>query len=70
MISLGMGVTASALIGNEVGARNKERAKTLAKGCLLFITCTNIPILIVFAIYRQELAQLYSYDEEVVALIA
>ena len=62
MISMGLSVTASAIIGNEIGAGNPKRAKTYAKACIIFVCCTNIPIIIFFAIFRQELAQAYSYD--------
>ena len=70
MISLGMGVTASAIIGNEVGAGNQQRAKSYAKACFVFVTCTNVPIIILFFIFRTELAALYSYDEGVIYLIS
>jgi MATE family multidrug resistance protein len=70
MISLGMGVTASAIIGNEVGAGNILRAKKYAKACLIFVTCTNLPIIILFYVFRDEVASWYSYDPHVVDLVA
>lgn len=70
MIPLGLGISMSSIVGNFVGEGKEEKAKLYTKAGLLLFFFTNFPLELLILIFREQVSKLYTYDEEVSAIIA
>lgn len=69
MISVGIALTASSLIGKELGSGNYTNAKQLFYGTYLLAVVTSVAILFVAVVFTEQILHLYTYNAEVITRI-
>lgn len=69
MIPLGISTAASALTGNYIGAGKIKLAKRFANLTLIFNVLCTIVVLIVMAIFKDNIASFFTNETEVVDII-
>ncbi|XP_072325956.1 multidrug and toxin extrusion protein 1-like [Scyliorhinus torazame] len=70
MIPLGCGVAASVRVGNALGARNPEKAKTSATVALSSIGCCSLLIAMVLGASRSILGYIFTTDKDIIQLVS
>jgi len=70
MIQLGLSISITSIVGNFVGQGDSKNAKLYAKAAVMLFFFTNFPIELFILIFREPLSHLYTYDDEVAAIIA
>ena len=70
MISLGISITSSNLVGNALGANQPNTAKLYARIVLYYSVTLGGIISIILYLYRLEIASLYTSNEEIKNLAA
>ncbi|XP_078080808.1 multidrug and toxin extrusion protein 1-like isoform X2 [Mustelus asterias] len=70
MIPLGCGVAASVRVGNALGARNPEKAKTSATVALSFIGCCSLLIAMILGASRSLLGYIFTTDKDIIQLVS
>lgn len=61
MITLGVSITISAVVGNFVGKADPYRAKLYARASCIVISCLIIPIVLILMIFKTSWSQAYTY---------
>ncbi|XP_041053264.1 multidrug and toxin extrusion protein 1-like isoform X2 [Carcharodon carcharias] len=70
MIPLGCGVAASVRVGNALGARNPEEAKTSATVALSFVGCCSLLIAGILGSSRNVLGYIFTADKDIIQLVS
>ncbi|XP_060704037.1 multidrug and toxin extrusion protein 1-like isoform X2 [Hemiscyllium ocellatum] len=70
MIPLGSGVAASVRVGNALGARNPEKAKTSATVALSLVGCCSLLIAMTLGASRRVLGYIFTTDKDIIQLVS
>ncbi|XP_072446054.1 multidrug and toxin extrusion protein 1-like [Chiloscyllium punctatum] len=70
MIPLGGGVAASVRVGNALGARNPEKAKTSATVALSLVGCCSLLIAMILGASRSVLGYIFTTDKDIIQLVS
>ncbi|XP_067864546.1 multidrug and toxin extrusion protein 1-like isoform X2 [Heptranchias perlo] len=70
MIPLGCSVAASVRVGNALGARNPEKARTSATVALCFIGCCSLLISMILGAARGVIGYIFTADKDIIQLVS
>jgi Na+-driven multidrug efflux pump len=66
MIPMGVQFAASALVGNAIGADKPKQAKRFAVACIIFAVCIVTVVCIMFNIFDESIARIFTKDGQTV----
>mmetsp|Transcript_19228 Transcript_19228/g.35257 ORF Transcript_19228/g.35257 Transcript_19228/m.35257 type:complete len:455 (-) Transcript_19228:2927-4291(-) len=69
MISMGLSITTSGLVGNFVGEGCPKKAQMYAKAACVLVLIIKIPIQLALVYNREAFSSIYTYDEDVRAIV-
>ncbi|XP_048413249.2 multidrug and toxin extrusion protein 1-like isoform X2 [Stegostoma tigrinum] len=70
MIPLGCSVAASVRVGNALGAKNPEKAKTSATVALCFVGCCSLLIALTVGASRSVLGYIFTTEKDIIQLVS
>jgi len=68
IVAIGLGVTTTIRVGNQMGAKNYDRLRTIVRANIALVMMIMMSGLIVFFVFKEPLARLYSDDTMVVSM--